>query len=72
MTDNGIVVCFIFLKKILSARECDLVDVLIHLFGGHAQSRISNGEGLFLFIDTDPDGQIAHLTFEVTHRSEGL
>ncbi len=48
MTDDLILIglVFIFVQEILGAGKCDLVDILIHFFLGHAQTVIRNRNGL--------------------------
>ena len=48
MTDDLVLVglVLVLLQEILGAGEGDLVDVLLHLVGGHAQAVIGEGDGL--------------------------
>ena len=51
MTDNRLGFVLILVDKLLCAGERNLVDKLIHLFGGHTNTVILNGEGLFLLVN---------------------
>ena len=50
MTDNGIDIILVFLQEFIGARKGDLVDVLLHLFAGHADPVVRHRDGLFLFV----------------------
>ena len=45
----------LFLQKILCAGECDLVDVLFHLVGSHADSVVTDFDRLRFSINSDVD-----------------
>ena len=49
-----------------------MVDVLVHLFGVHADTSIADSEGLFLLVDFHLDGEVAQLAFELARGSEGF
>ena len=51
--------------KLLGARESDLVDVFVDLFGVHADAAVAHGEGLFLLVDVHLDGEVAQLALEL-------
>ena len=51
--------------ELLSARESDLVDVLIHFFGVHADTAVADGVGLFLLGDFHLDGEVAQFALEL-------
>ena len=51
MSDNGFRFVFVFVHELFRTRKGDLVDVLVHLFGGHTDTMIAHGEGAFLLID---------------------
>ena len=55
MTDDlvGIALVLIFLNEIRSTGKCDLVDILFHFVGGHAQTVILEGQCLLLRIHDD-------------------
>ena len=55
MTDDlvGIALVLIFLNEICCAGKCDLVDVLFHFVGGHAQTVILEGQCLLFRIHDD-------------------
>ena len=63
VTDNGIGAILIFGKEFFSARESDLVDVFIYIFGIHAYTHITHGESACLFIDAYGNLQVAEFTF---------
>ena len=58
--------------ELLRAREGDLVDVLVDLFGVHADAAVVHGEGLFLFVDFHLDGEVAQLPLELARGSQGF
>ena len=65
MSDNTgtlyIVLChFVLLNKLFRAGESDLIDVLVHFFGGHADAVIRNGQRLFLLIYFYAYAQVVH------------
>ena len=51
--------------ELLRAREGDLVDVLVDLFGVHTDASVADGEGLFLLVDFHLDGEVAQLALEL-------
>ena len=55
MTDDlvRIALVLIFLNEIRSTGKCDLVDILFHFIGGHAQTVILEGQCLLLGIHDD-------------------
>ena len=59
MTDDGFRAVFVFVDELLSAGECDLVDVFVHLLGGHADTVIRHGERLLLLINRHAHAKVA-------------
>ena len=55
MSDDliGIALVLIFFDEIRSTGKCDLVDILFHFVGGHAQTVILEGQCLLLRIHDD-------------------
>ena len=72
MADNGVGLVLILLQEVVHTREGDLVDVAVHLLGGHTDTPVADGEGSCLLVQRDTYGQIAHLTLEVTLCGQGL
>ena len=58
--------------ELLRAREGDLVDVLVDLFGVHADAAVAYGEGLFLLIHLHLDGEVAQFALELARGGEGF
>ena len=50
MPDDGFRLVFVFVHELLSAGERDLVDVLIHLFGSHADTVVLHGQRLLVLV----------------------
>ena len=65
VTDKLFVTVLVLLHEVGHAAESYLVDVLLHLVGGHADATVAHGEGLLLGINFDVDGQVAQLALEV-------
>ena len=57
MADNLVFIGLVLIlcHKILHAGECDLIDVLVDLFLGHAQAVVRDLDGLLLLVHTDLD-----------------
>ena len=58
--------------ELLGTREGDLVDVLVDLFGVHADAAVADGEGLFLLVDFYLDGEVTQLALELARGGQGL
>ena len=50
MPDDGFRLVFVFVHELLGAGERNLVDVLVHLLGGHADTVVSHGQRLLVLI----------------------
>ena len=72
MADERFVAVFVLLHEVGDAAEGYLVDVLLHLVGGHADAAVADGEGLLLGVDFHVDGEVAQLALEVAAGREGL
>ncbi len=72
MADNGIAVLLVLFEEILCTGEGNLVDILLDLLAGHPDPCIGNGQGLFLFIQVNPYGQVTQLSFVFANRSKGF
>ena len=59
MADDRFGFIFVFVDKFLGAGESDLVDVFVHLFGGHAYTMVRNGERLLLLINRHAHAKVA-------------
>ena len=66
------ILVFVFLKELSGGGEGDLVDVLVNLFGRHADSVVDDLESLFLLVQFDPDFQVSEFAVEFAVRGEGL
>ena len=63
---------FVLLHKFFRAGEGHLVDVLVHLFGGHANASVYNADLLLFLIDLHANGQVAQFAFELSQVGEVL
>ena len=70
VADDGSRVVLILLNELLGAGESDLVDILVDFFGCHTDTTVGNGD--CLVVELNPDGQVAHLTFELADGSQCL
>ncbi len=50
VSDDSFCFVLIFIDKLLRTREGNLVDVFIHLFGGHTDTVVLYGQGVFVFV----------------------
>ena len=48
--DDGFRLVFVFVHELLGAGESDLVDVFVHLLGGHADTVVLHGQRLLVLI----------------------
>ena len=68
MANDGVVFLLVLLQEILGAGEGHLVDVALHLIGGHADAVVADGERFGFAIHTDPDGPVIPFTAITGHR----
>ena len=68
MANDGVVFLLVLLQEILGAGEGHLVDVALHLIGGHADAVVADGERFGFAIHTDPDGPVIPFTAIAGHR----
>ena len=72
MADDSLCAVFVFVDKLLRAGESDLVDVFIHLLGGHSDTMIGNGQGLLGLINTYAHAKVAQITLHFTNGRQSL
>ena len=70
MANDGCGVVFVFVDKLLGARESDLVDVFVHLLGSHTDTMVLHGEGLLVLINNYAYAHIAEFAFSITNRGQ--
>ena len=70
VADDGLIL--ILLHELLGTRECDLVDVLVHLLGRHAHAAVRHGQRLLLLVRGHMDGQVAQIALHFADRRKGL
>ena len=58
MADDRVSLLFVLLQKILGTGEGNLVDVALHLIGGHADAVVSNGELFSISVNGDADNPV--------------
>ena len=68
MANDGVVFLLVLLQEILGAGEGHLVDVALHLIGGHADAVVADGERFGFAIHTDPNGPVIPFTAVAGHR----
>ena len=72
MSDYAVQLVFVLFQELPGRRECNLVDVLVHLLGSHSYATVRNGEGVLLVVGLDVDGGIAEFSLEFTFAGDGL
>ena len=72
MADDSLCTVFVFVDKLLRAGESDLVDVFIHLLGGHSDTMIGNGQGLLGLIYTYAHAKVAQVALHFTNGRQSL
>ena len=70
--DVGCVGAFVFLYKLLSAGESNLVDVFLHFLLGHTDTMVDHAEGFSLFIHLHVDGHIAQFYIGFAEAHQGF
>ena len=68
--DAGLVL--VFFEELTGARECDLVDVLVDLLFGHADTAVDDFQNVFLGVHIHADGQVAQFALEFAARGQRL
>jgi len=72
MTDDiGVGLALVFVHKFLGARKGHLVNIFIHLFGGHAHAFVRNGNGFILFVEFDSNVEIAYFALRISDGCQG-
>ena len=61
VADDGVAFMLVLLQELLGTGEGHLVDVATHLIGRHADAVVTDGEGLGLPVDADPDHPLGTL-----------
>ena len=69
MANDCIVFLLVLLQKIFGTGECHLIDIALNLIGGHADTVVGNGEGIFFSIDTNRDLALIALAAVAGHGS---
>ena len=72
MADDSLCAVFVFVYKLLRTGERDLVDVFIHLLGGHSDTMVGNGQGLLGLINTYAHAKVAQITLHFTNGRQSL
>ena len=74
LTDDliGIFGVFEFLHKFCCAGECNLIDVLFDLFGGHPETFVGDGDGLLFLVESHLHGDVSEFAGVLTKRSQSL
>ncbi len=70
MTDDRLVL--VLLHKLLGAREGDLVDILVHLLGRHADTAVGHGQRFGFLVHGDVNRQVAQLALHFADRRKRL
>ena len=65
MANDGSSIVLVFLHKLFSTRESDLVDVFVDLLGRHTDTTVRDGDRLV--VELHANGQVAQLPFELTY-----
>ena len=72
MADDVVGIVLVLLQEVAHAREGDLVDVLVDLLLGHADTVVADGDRALVGIEVDADGQVAQLVLVLALRCQGL
>ena len=72
MTNNGVCVLLVFIKEVVSSRECNLIDVFVNLFLGHADTTVAHGQCAFILVDANVYGQVASLFLQLALAGKSL
>ena len=70
MADDSLIL--VLVEELLGTRECNLVDVLVDLLGGHTDTAVGDGQRLGILVGGDVDSQITQLAVHDTRRRECL
>ena len=70
--DAGGVVALVFGEEVFGAGEGDLVDVAVHLLGGHADAAVDDVDGLVVLVDLHLDGEVAQFAVGFAEADEGF
>ena len=72
MSDDGSGIVFILFKEFLSTGKCNLVDVFVDIFGGHAYSVVADGKSAGFFVHSHFYIHLSELSLEFAKGREGL
>ena len=63
---------FVFVEEVGGTAEGYLVDILLHLFGGHTDAAVFHREGLLLAVHFHLHGQVAGIALQLAARGQGF
>ena len=72
MTDDLVGFVLVFLHEFLGTREGDLVDVFVHLFAGHANPVVANGDGAGFLVEDDFHLELVQVGAHLAEGFEGF
>ena len=72
MSDDGFRFVLVLVDELLRSGEGYLVDVLVHLLGGHTDTAVADGECLFLLVDDDLHAQVSEVALHFPYGGECL
>ena len=72
MADDVVGIVLVLLEEVGDTREGDLVDILVDLLLGHADTVVADGNGAFVGIEIHTDGEVAQIALEIALLLKGL
>ncbi len=72
MSDDAASLVLVFFQELACRRKGDLVDILVHLFLGHADAAVGDLDGLGLVVHVETDGQVAQFALEIAGSGKGF
>ena len=72
VSDGVLVLAFVFFYKLFSSAEGYLVQVFFYFGGRHTNTTVTDGDGLFFFIEFNIDSHIAKLAFGLANGRKGF
>ncbi len=70
MTDYGIGVVLVFLKKLFCPRKCYLIDIFIYILSRHTYAVVAHCESAGIGVDTHLHFHVAKFTLELSERRQ--